>query len=166
MISLPSIIIIIGSLGSLGLLAGGMGYLISQFKSGSSEQKKDVLSSASEATNFWKEQADSFKAMAVQEKEAAAIKDKDWNIKFTELSREVGEIKGQLFEKEKQAQQYLEILQNRDPEMKQFMQYMVQSVKDQTESQQKIVEVLNDIHVMTKAEHDRDLSITSTISKT
>ena len=42
---------------------------------------------------------------------------------------------------------------------------MVQAVKDQTESHEKIVGVLNDIHIMVKAENDRELKVTSTIIK-
>ncbi len=70
------------------------------------------------------------------------------------------------YEKEKEEKDKWEaIAKDKNPETKEFMTFMVQAVKDQAESHRKIVEVLNDIHTMTKDEHDRDLQITSTVTK-
>lgn len=165
MSSFSPYLIIIGSLGSVGLLTGGLGYLISQFREGGAKQKADVVSSADQLSSFWKEQADGYKAMAQQEKEAATIKEKEWNTKFNELSREVGEIKGQLVEKEKQAAQYLEILQNRDPETKRFMELVIGAIDGQSVVNKEIVRVLSEIHSMVSKDLEQDLKITSTVTK-
>lgn len=156
---------IIEIVGGLGVFGAGFGYLISQFKKGSNEQKKEVISSADQLTTFWKEQAEGYKAMAQSEKEAATIKDKDWNDKFNALATEVGQIKGQLLEKEKQAAQYLEILQNRDPSTLEFQKLMVNAVTEQSEVNKQIVMLLKDIYAMAKDEHDRDFKITTTVTK-
>lgn len=135
-------------LAGLGILGGGFGYLVSQFKEGSSKGIK----SAEDLMNFWKSQAEGYK-LAMDEK------DKVNSTKFEELNAKIGNIQGQLTEKERQNKEYLEILQNRDPETQRFQSTMVESMKY-------MAEVLKDVHIMTKAEHDRDFVVTAQITKT
>lgn len=149
-----TILYVVGAIGSVGLLAGGIGYLINQFRTGGTS-----------LSAFYKEQAEGYKVMLTEKENQWQLKDKAWNEKFQEISKEVGQIKGQLLEKEKQAQQYLEILQNRDPEMKKFMEIMISAATNQTTVNTEIVRVLGEIHNMTSLEHERDFKVTATVSK-
>lgn len=156
---------IIEILGALALFAGGLGYLVQAFKGGSRVENKEITSSAEKLSSFWKEQVEGYQKVLEQKDARSAQRETEWNTKFTELTREVGTIKGQLVEKEKQAEHYLAILQNRDPETKQFMELMIKFAENQTTINGKMIGVLNDIHTMTKAEHDRDFKIEATVTK-
>ncbi len=142
----------------IGILSGGIGYLISTFRKGSAEQKSDVISSSEQLSSFWKEQADGYKLMMAE-------KDRVYTDKLEKLTVEVGQIRGQLIEKEKQSAIYLEILQNRDPETKKFMELMIQAVKDQAESHSGIMKTLSEVHTMASMQHERDFKVTATVSK-
>lgn len=148
-----------GALLDIGVFIGGIGYLLRSWKKEDRDEKTEVMSSSDTLTNFWKEQAEGYKVVMAE-------KDKANDIKFTALTKEVGEIRGQLIEKEKQNTQYLEILQNRNPEMQKFMEFMIQAMKNQDECNTKISTILSEIHTMAKAEHERDFNITAQITKT
>ncbi len=148
-----------------GLAAGGLGFLIYSFQKKQIEAKTDVISSADTLTNFWKEQVEGFKEV-IKELNLKLDKQKDeHNMEMKKLLTELGEVRGQLNAESKQKTECLTILQNRDPETKKFMEYMIQAVKDQTEAQAGMMKVLSEIHKMAKAEHDRDFNITATVSR-
>lgn len=167
--TLETIFMIVGVLGSIGLFAGGLGYLINLFKKGGREEKDDIITSSEKLTEFFKSQSEGYKIMmeAKDEKWRVELKEKDekYRIEVQSLTREVGELKGQLNAEKATNERLEKIFQNRSPEMEEFMKFMVQAVKDQTESHQKIVEVLFDIHKMAKDEHERDFSITAQVTK-
>lgn len=143
---------------AIGIFAGGLGYIIGKFKAGTKQETSDVVSSADQLVNFWKDQAEGYKVMMAE-------KDKSNDEKFQALNAEIGKIQGQLLEKEKQNKTYLEILQNRDPEMKMFMETMIKSANEQAAVNANVVKVLSDIHTLCQQEHDRDLHITADITK-
>lgn len=151
-------IIIFESLASLGLLAGGVGYLMSQFRSGSKRQNNEIVNSSTEIINFYKTENESLKAIMLE-------KDKSNDAKFQQLTSEIGEIRGQLIEKEKQNKQYLDILQNRDPDTQQFQELLIKSCNDQGDINKQVVAILQEIHKFAIAEHERDFTITSTVTK-
>ncbi len=156
----------VGFVGALALLAGGIGVLKGAFSKKQVEEKSDVISSADQQTKFWKEQVEGFRDII---KELTAKMDKqkdDHTVEMKKLLTEMGEVRGQLKAESAQKTEYLAILQNRDPETKKFMEYMVQAVKNQTDSQQAIIKLLGEIHTMAKAEHERDFNITATVTKT
>jgi hypothetical protein len=140
-------IIILGSLASLGIVSGGLGYLIGQFRTGT----KKAYSDSSEIITFYKTENQSLKDIMSE-------KDKSNDSKFQQLTSEIGEIRGQLIEKEKQNKQYLDILQNRDPDTQKFQTAMVDGMA-------KFATILGEIHTLAIEEHNRDLSITSIVSK-
>ncbi len=154
-----TIILIVSSIASLGVLAGGIGYLVSSFKKGSKKEKDDVISSAETLTKFWQEQAEGYKLMNSQ-------REAEWNDKFQAMSREIGELRGELNAESKQKKEYLDILQNRDPESKKFMEMMINAAEKQSEVNKEVVRVLGEIHAMTKEEHDREVHIEATVTKT
>ncbi len=153
------LLFILGSIVSLGVLAGGIGYLISKFRSGSKEEKAAILSSAETLAKFWEDQATGYKSMMAE-------KDKSNDEKFLKLTTELGEIRGQLLEKDKQVKQYLDILQNRDPETKKFNEYVIKAIENQTIVNQEMIRVLAEIHSMAKDEHERDFKVVTTSSIT
>lgn len=156
---------IAAALGSAGLLIGGTGYVISIFKKGSKQKDSDVLSSADQLSSFWKEQVEGFKTIIAELTSKLEKQKDDHNIEMKKLIDELGQVKGQLNAETKAKSEYLDILQNRDPETKKFMEYMIKAVENQSSINAEIVRVLGEIHSMTKAENERDLKIDATIHK-
>lgn len=142
MSTLDTILSILGILTSIGVLAGGVGYLASSFKKGSTQKDHEIISNAEQITKFYKDQAETYKNMLADKETAWNEEKKEWNVKFNELTKEVGTINGKLAEKEKQAEQYLAILQNRDPETKEFNKFVIQAVKDSSQMHERMMEVL------------------------
>lgn len=152
--TLQIILTVIGILGSIGLFAGGVGFLASRFKKGSTEEKIDVISSADQLTSFWREQVDGYKVVVAELTEKIRV-----------LTGEVGELRGQLTAEKKQSEMLEKIFQNRDPETQKFMEHVMQSIKDQAGVNTEIVRILKEIHQMSKEEHERDFKIESTVTK-
>lgn len=152
------ILYIITSLGSLGLVAGSIGYLVNSFRSGSKQEKGDVISSAEQLSQFWKDQAEGYKVMM----EAKDIKNAE---QINKLTGEVGELKGQLNAETAQKKEYLAILQNRDPETKKFMEFMIEATTTQTAINKETISILKEIHQMITEERDKELHIDATLTK-
>lgn len=152
--TLQLVLTIIGILGSIGLFAGGIGFLLSRFSKGRSEEKIDVISSADQLTSFWKEQVDGYKTVVAELTEKIRV-----------LTGEIGELRGQLQSEKKQTEMLERIFQNRDPETKKFMEHVMQSIKDQAQVNGEIVRILKEIHNMSKAEHERDFKVEATVTK-
>lgn len=150
------------------LVAGG-GYVVRLFNKDTKEEKSDVVSSANTIMEFWKNQAEEYKVIGDEKdkrhSEKIAELTKDFTAQITALTREVGELKGQLTAESIQKKEYLAILQNRDPETKKFMEIMLKAEEDHDASHKEMMEVLSQIHKMTKDEHDRDFKIVSTVTK-
>lgn len=151
-------IIIFGSLGSLGLLAGGIGYLISQFKTGTRQANNDIVSSSNEIITFYKTENDNLKIIMTE-------KDKSNDEKFRQLTAEIGELRGQLNSEKANNERLEKIFQNRDPDTQKFQESMIQFVNDQSAVHVKIVQVLSEIHSLAIDEHNRDFKLTTTIEK-
>lgn len=156
---------IIGVLGSVGLFAGGIGFLISKFNKGKQEERTDVISSADQLASFWKEQVEGFKSVIKELTEKLEKQKDDHTVEMKKVLTELGEVRGQLTAESKQKGEYLAILQNRDPETKKFMEIMLKFVDTQSKTNSELARVLKDIHTMAKLEHDRGLEVTSTVTK-
>lgn len=152
------VLLIIGSLGTLGILAAGLGYFISSFRKGSTQEKDSLISSSEQLNQFYKDQAEGYKIMMETKdtKNAESIND---------LSRQVGELRGQLNAETQQKKEYLEILQNRDPETKKFMEFMIASVTSQSAINQEIVKMIKEIYQMITDEHQKELHLDGTLTK-
>lgn len=107
-----------GGLLTLAAVAALVGVAVSQYRKGSREEKTDVVSSAEKLTNFWKEQSEGYKIMMEE-------KDKRYQEQINELTKQVGELRGQLNEKVAQAERYEKIFQGRNPEQEAFMKTML-----------------------------------------
>ncbi len=110
---------IIGAIGSLGVLALGIGYLYSQFMKGKNGGDKEGLDQKNALTTYLTSQISGFK-------ELVADQDK----KISELGKEVASLRAVIGEKDKTIQKYLEILQNRNPELEKSMADITRSMKD------------------------------------
>ena len=135
------IITIITSIGSLGILAGGMGYLINTFRKGSKIEKTEVMTTSQEVINFWKSQAENYQTILDK-------KESEWNTKFQELTRQIGEIQGQLSAEKAQNERLEKIFQNRDPDHQKFMESVMKALSNQEVVNKEIVRVLSEIHGM------------------
>lgn len=151
---IEDIIQIVGtSIVSLGIVAAGLGYLLSMYRKGNKQENVEVVNTANQLTDFWKDQIQGFKEMA-----------REQDTKIQLLSNEVNLLKGQLMEKDKQIDTYLKILQNRNPEMERFMKDIIQFSIDHETTHKEIIRILGEIHSYAKVEHDRDFKINATVT--
>jgi pantoate kinase len=97
-------------LGGLAVLFFGGGYLISQWKAGSKQEKADIISNSSQIVEFYKSERDGYKEIIQTLTEKVRV-----------LTGELGEIRGQLRTEKEQNDRLEKIFQNRNPEMEQFM---------------------------------------------
>lgn len=141
-----------------GVFLGGVGFAYEKIFKGRKEAKTDEVSSADNLITFWKERAEEYRT-------ALEAHRTETNSKLTELTRQIGELQGQLKSEATTKKEYLAILQGRDPETKKFMEYMMKATEDHDKAHGEIMKVLGEIHKMTKAEADRELHITSTVVK-
>lgn len=140
--TLQVILTIVGIIGNIGLFAGGLGFLFSRFKKGNTEEKADVISSADQLVNFWKEQVEGFKEVIKELREKLDSQTKEFNVQLQAMGNELGQVKGQLEAEARQKKEYLAILENRDPATKQFMEHMVQATENQDKILQEIFKFL------------------------
>lgn len=150
--------IIFGSLGTLGIFAGGLGYLVKTFRKGTKEEKAEVIGSSQEIINFWKSQAENYQLIL-------ASKEKDWNEKFQVLTREFGELKGKYDSEKVQNERLEKIFQNRDPESQKFMELVMKAIETQGKVNEGIVNTLAEIHALMIDEHNREMKVEATITK-
>lgn len=143
------------------IIAGG-GYIIRTFNKDGSQEKVDVVNSANTILDYWKKQAEEYKIVIDAKDKAHSEKvtelTKDFNIQMNSVSKEVGELKGQLNAEKAQNERLEKIFQNRDPETQKFMEFMVKAMENQDK-------ILSEIFKIVKAEENRELKITSTVVK-
>lgn len=152
---------------SLGICAAAalLGVAYAQFRKGNRQERIDEVSSNEKLTSFWKEQAEGYKIMMTE-------KDSKNQLQINDLTRQVGELRGQLNAETKQKTEYLAILQGKDESNKTFVATML-SVAEQAQSFMKnqgdnnleVARILKEIHAMAKAEHDRDFKVEATVTK-
>lgn len=152
----------IAGITSIGVLFWGAGYWKSQFSQGSKQENTEVVSSAQNLTEFWKEQAEGYKTMMTEKEtrwsETSSAKEKEWNTKFEALTREIGELSGRLTATEKQRSEYEAILKDRDPGTKTILSDLAGSMK-------KIMDFMEKINTHMETQ-EKDMKIEGVISKT
>lgn len=95
--------------GAIGLLAVGLGYAFGQFRQGQSNRRKDDVDSKKNVLDLLQEQVDSLETLCQKQQEEIII------------------LRTQSEEREKKAKEYIEIFQNRNPEMITFMKYLTET---------------------------------------
>lgn len=153
-----TILIVIGSIASIGILAGGIGYFVQSFRKGSRSEKSEVVSSSQEIINFWKSNSENLQIILDR-------KETEWNGKFQALTKELGELKGQLNAEKAQNDRLEKIFQNRNPESDDFMKFMVEAARQQQAVNQDILRILQEIHSLSIEEHNREMKVETKISK-
>lgn len=153
-----TILIVVSIIASVGIFVGGIGYFVSLFRKGSKQEKSDVISSSQEVITFWKTQAENYQTILAQ-------KEKEWNEKFTGITREFGELKGKYDAEKAQTDRLEKIFQNRDPESQKFMELVISAIGNQNKVNTEVVRVLSEIHTLAKDEHDREIHVESTVTK-
>jgi hypothetical protein len=131
---------------SIAAVVAIIGVAYAQFKKAFRNERVEAINSADTLAEFWHKQADEYK-------DAMALKDEKYTEQINKLTRELGEVRGELNAAKASNERLEKIFQGRDPEMQEFMRFMIQAVKDQAETHQKIVKVLDDIHNMSKSNH-------------
>lgn len=160
-----TILVIVGSITSLGILAGGIGYCISSFKKGSKEEKNEVITTSQEIINFWRSQAENLQVILER-------KEKEWNERFQLISSELGELRGQLNAEKIQNERLEKIFQGKNPEQEEFMRFMVKAVEgrdkvyaDLMSASAEIIKIVGDIQRLAVEEHNRETRVETTITK-
>lgn len=134
--------IIIGSIISLGALIAGAGYGFGKFYEG---KNKRVL----DETTLFNEQLEALKKIIEEQKESAKIvtqkRDAEMAVLREDIKKhteEIGKLKGINEEKEKKIKELMDILANRDPALKEYMEFARSAIVGFQESVREIKEVL------------------------
>jgi hypothetical protein len=106
-----------GGLAGIGVLFGGLGFAYAQFRAGAGKAKDELIETLKET------------ALAEKEKAAQLAKDKMEQVQFhqtqiNELNGKIGKLQGLYEASEKSKQEYLLILQGRDPAQQKFMELL------------------------------------------
>lgn len=107
----------LGSLLSLGALAGGLGYLYSQYSKGKKGESKDEIDTQNSLTKYLKTQIETYKQIAKEQDE-----------KISNMGKEISAFRAVIEEKDKTINKYLEILQNRNPELEDTLKGIAESL--------------------------------------
>lgn len=153
------VLVIMGSLASLGLLAGGVGYLYSQFVTGKGSRSKENIETENSLITFLKNQNEGFEKIV-----------KEQNVKIVDLGKEMAAMKATNEEKDKTIEKYLSILQNRNPELEQFMQKMTVLGENSEAFMKGQIVIMGEIQTFMQAINthmetaNKDLKIEATVS--
>lgn len=138
---LESITLVIGG---IGVLIAGLGYAYGQFFLGKKQNSAEDLQSQNEVIQLRQNQITELRDLVGDLKKKMESQDKQHNEEMRNLHTELGSVKGQLLEKERQNKEYLEILQNRSPvldkilvEIRDFMQSINVHMQSQNLEQNK-----------------------------
>lgn len=124
------------------VIVGGLGYGISAFLKGGLRGKTDTLESENALTTYLKNQIETYKGIV-----------DEFNKKLTDMGKEMSAMKAVIDEKDKTIQKYLDILQNRNPELDKFIAEMSGTMKD-----------IKNFMVKVNDHMEQDLQITGTLT--
>ena len=110
MINIDIISVILGSVGSLGLLSAGIGYGWGQFKRGGDEVDSKLIVQQKEYI------------VALEDKNAKQTAERtnlinSHQVQLTDLNKQLGILQGRLDEQGKKLEEYKSLLEGRDPQM-------------------------------------------------
>lgn len=103
----------------IGILFAGLGFAYSQFKSGSSKAKDELISTLRESATAEKDKAERL----ATEKTLIVTSHQE---QINQLNEKIGKLQGLYEANETQKQEYLQILQGRNPAQEQFMKYLTE----------------------------------------
>mgnify|MGYP001563285827 CR=1 FL=1 len=132
-------------------LSVSAGIAFAQFKKGSRTESGDII-------KFYKDQAENYKIISDTTR-------KEYTEKHETLLKEVGILRGELNTERTLRIQYENVLKDKNPETETFMLFVTNSLKDQQVMNKEIATILKEIHIMAKAEHERDYQVNTTVKK-
>ncbi len=136
---------------AIGVVAMSAGTFVAQFRKGNRSESGEII-------EFYKKQAADYKDILETTR-------KEYIAKHEDLLAQVGVLRGELNTERKLREQYELILKDKNPETEAFMKLLIKAVEDQNKVNKEVVTILKEIHIMATQEHDRDLKITSTVTK-
>jgi len=110
-----------GALSGIGVLCAGLGFAYSQFKAGASKAKDELVDTLKETAL-----AERAKSNQLTEEKSTLIKSHQEQI--NELNLKLGVLQGKAEANEKKMHEYLEILQNRDPDYQNYMKQTTETL--------------------------------------
>jgi chromosome segregation ATPase len=125
---------IMGSITAIGVFAGGLGFIISQFKDGKNKDKVDTLNNDQTLLNYFKEKNEGYAQAVV-----------DLQKQIADLNSKIAVLSATIVERDKQLSDYKAIFTGTDTGTKTFQATMLQSVKDRENFQEKTAEILESI---------------------
>lgn len=93
-----------------GVIVGGLGYLFGQFRKGQSKSEAAAIKSNQDVLNLMQDQIESLQKIATENK-----------VQIAELQKKISVLEAVNKEKDGKIAEYMQILQNRNPEMAAFM---------------------------------------------
>lgn len=117
---------------SVGALAAGLGYAYGQFFGGKKKQTADDMASNTALIQGLQAQINAFKELNETQRKEHRDEVEKLRTAATKLTGELGELRGQLKEKESKLAEYKEIFQGRDPNNEAFTKFMMDSANTTT----------------------------------
>ncbi len=149
---------ILGGIASIGILAGGIGYSIQLFMQGRKGDKKTDLETQNELTDYLKNQVEVYKGMANDYQVKYVESNKTHSKELAEMRTEISTFKAVINEKDQTIAKYLQILQNRNPDLEDTLKGIAETLSGINKFMQHI-----DTH-LEKSTGD-NMKISGTISK-
>lgn len=129
-------------------VAGLVGYTLAQFWNSKKDKRKDDIETENTLTTYLKNQIEGFKNIA-----------KEQDTKIQTMDKQLAEFKAVIGEKDKTIERYLQILQNRNPELENFIKQSTEYQKSSTQAFGAITKVLTEM----SENLQKDLTIKATI---
>ena len=114
---LPTLEAIAAVLAGFGGFVAMCGYAYGQFFSGKNQNTAEGVKTESEVIQLRSAQIQELRDLVTGQNRKMEERDRQHNEEMRSLHMQLGQLQGQLDEKEKQNKAYLEILQNRSPEL-------------------------------------------------
>ncbi len=103
--------------GGITALAVGLGYAYAKFKQGGATEKRETIDTESSTLSLLQQKVGALTKL-VEDKDKENKDSSEANRQRNEgLAREISRLQGQIEEKDKKIKEYLEIIQNRDPQL-------------------------------------------------
>lgn len=149
---------------AVAVLFAGAAYGISMFFIKKKAGVKNDLETENETTTWMMNQIETYKKIIKDYDERNTAKDKENDKKFKELSEQIVAFKASIEEKDKTIQKYLDILQNRNPELTKFIEESRIRQESQLEIAKRTEEFMSKIN-MHMQDQKKDLRIEATVTK-
>lgn len=148
--TLPTLEAIAAVLAGFGGFVAMCGYAYGQFFTGKNQNTAEGVKTENEAIQLRQNQITELRDLVKDLTKKMEDNNTAHNVEMRALHTQLGEVRGQLLEKEKQAEAYLEILQNRSPELDKIL-----------------VEIKDFMHAINEhmKKEGRDLQIDATVTR-